>query len=193
MENGTNLSPGQSSRGEEGNMYTKSDVKKSIKGNKQAFEKIIAYEKTKIYRIAYVYVKNEQNAIEIVQQTVYKAFISIEKLKNPEQFSAWLKRITINSAIDFLRQQKKVVPIISEVLETLPEKEINVDDQLDLFELIDQLDENQKTLIILKFYDDYSNREIAEIMGIPEGTVKSRLHRTLHILRSKMEGDCVNE
>ncbi|WP_407272369.1 sigma-70 family RNA polymerase sigma factor [Radiobacillus sp. PE A8.2] len=174
-------------------MYTKSDVKKSIKGNKQAFEKIIAYEKTKIYRIAYVYVKNEQNAIEIVQQTVYKAFISIEKLKNPEQFSAWLKRITINSAIDFLRQQKKVVPIISEVLETLPEKEINVDDQLDLFELIDQLDENQKTLIILKFYDDYSNREIAEIMGIPEGTVKSRLHRTLHILRSKMEGDCVNE
>ncbi|MDL4842075.1 sigma-70 family RNA polymerase sigma factor [Aquibacillus rhizosphaerae] len=174
-------------------MYSKSDVKKAIKGNKKAFEKIIEFEKDRLYRIAYLYVKNENDAVEIVQQTAYKAFISIDKLKKPEQSSAWLKRIAINNSIDFLRQQKKVTPFIKETLEAIPAKEINIDDKMDLYQLIDQLDERQKTIIILKYYEDLPNHEIAKIIGCPEGTVKSSLHRTLLMLRRKMEGGCINE
>ncbi|MBP3040189.1 sigma-70 family RNA polymerase sigma factor [Bacillaceae bacterium Marseille-Q3522] len=173
-------------------MYTEDDVRKAIKGNKKSFAKIIHEEKKRLYRIAYLYVKNENDAVEIVQETTYKAFLSIEKVKSPEQISAWLKRITINSAIDFIRRQKKVTSIASEYIEEIPDKARGLDEKIDLFQLLDQLDERQKTVIILKYYEDLSNREIADIIGCPEGTVKSSLHRALKCLRSKMEEGYMN-
>ncbi len=190
---GTKCNPTLSCIGKEGAMFTERDVKKAIKGNKKAFAMIMEAEKAKIYRLAYLYVKNENDAVEIVQETVYKAFVSIHTLKNPSYLYAWLKKIAINSALDFIARQKKVTPIHAEIIEAMEAKEVAVESRLDLFHAIDQLDEKYKTIIILKYYEDLPNRDIAEILECPEGTVKSSLHRALHVLRKILREDCVNE
>ncbi|MBM6617403.1 sigma-70 family RNA polymerase sigma factor [Bacillus suaedaesalsae] len=174
-------------------MYTEKDVKKAMKGHKKSIEKIMENEKGRLYRIAYLYVKNEDNAVDIVQDAVYKAYISIHRVKDPLLFSAWLKRITINCALDFLKQQKKVVPLINEIVESIPTKTVEVDGSLDLYNAIDQLNERHKSIIILKYYEDLPNKEIAEILDCPEGTVKSNLHRALQLLRGYLKEDCINE
>ncbi|WP_026673391.1 sigma-70 family RNA polymerase sigma factor [Alkalihalobacterium bogoriense] len=167
-------------------------VKKAIKGNKKEFEFLINEEKEKLYRIAFLHVKNQTDALEIVQDTVYKAFVSIHKLQEPAQFTAWIKKILIHCALDFLKKKQKVIFISNDLLEWIPDKAIEIDTQLDLMEAIDQLNGKYKSVIILKYYEDLPNKEIATIMDIPEGTVKSTLHRALQQLRVVLEGKCAN-
>jgi RNA polymerase sigma-70 factor, ECF subfamily len=85
-------------------------VKKAKRGNSKAFQKIIEAEKEKLYRMAYLYVKNESDAIDIVHETIYKAFISIKNLKETDYFSTWLMRILINTALDFIKKNKRIIP-----------------------------------------------------------------------------------
>ncbi|MFD2044586.1 sigma-70 family RNA polymerase sigma factor [Ornithinibacillus salinisoli] len=173
-------------------MYTIHDVKKAVKGNKKAFEKIILAEKHRLYRIAFLYVKNENDAVDIVQDSTYKSLISIGKIKDVNQVSAWLKRITINCAIDFLRRQKKIVPFENGNVDLKEERTIHSEEKIDLYQLLDYLNERDKTVIILKYYEDLTNREIADILQCPEGTVKSSLHRSLKLLKGKIEEDYMN-
>ena len=70
--------------------------------------------KEKFYRIAYSYVKNEQDALDVIQESVYKAYCSLDKLKSPEYFKTWFTRILINKAIDQIRFKKRIVPLSPE-------------------------------------------------------------------------------
>ncbi|HEX3029713.1 MAG TPA: sigma-70 family RNA polymerase sigma factor, partial [Clostridia bacterium] len=83
------------------------NVIKACKGDKNAFSELIQERKNDIYRIAYTYVKNEEEALEILHDTVYKALISVKKLKNVECFNAWLSRIIVTCSMDFLKKKKK--------------------------------------------------------------------------------------
>ncbi|MDX8044392.1 sigma-70 family RNA polymerase sigma factor [Gracilibacillus sp. S3-1-1] len=175
-------------------MYTKKDVQKATKGNKKAIETILQAERANMYKIAYLYVKNQADALEIIQEAVYKAFVSIHTIRDHSHVSAWLKQIVIHAAIDYIRKYRKVIPLIDGQLENIADSSIDIDQQLDLYRLLDELDEKQKSIIILKYYEGYRDREIAEIIGCAEGTVKSTLHRTLLRLRKKIKKeDCANE
>jgi len=77
--------------------------------DEKAFEDLVKKEKEKLYRIAFLYVKNENDALDIVQETIYKAFTSIETLREVKYFSTWITRILINNALDFLKKQKKIL------------------------------------------------------------------------------------
>ena len=72
----------------------------------------------KLYKIAYVYMKNEEDALEVFQETVYKAFISIKNLTDEQYFSTWLTRILINTAFDQLKKKKRIIPMEKEFLES---------------------------------------------------------------------------
>ena len=74
-------------------------------------------EKVRLYKIAYVYVKNEENALEIFQETVYKAYVSIKDLKEEKYFSTWITRILINTASVHLNKNKRGIPFENNALE----------------------------------------------------------------------------
>jgi RNA polymerase sigma-70 factor, ECF subfamily len=92
-------------------------ISKAKKGDVNSFQALIHIEKEKLYKMAYVYMRNEDDALEVFQEMIYKAFASLSKLKNDQYFSTWMTRILINSAIDLLRKKKRVVPINQEILE----------------------------------------------------------------------------
>ncbi|MCA1057736.1 sigma-70 family RNA polymerase sigma factor [Rossellomorea aquimaris] len=168
-------------------------VEKAIKGDKKAFAQLIEEEKVKLYRTAFLYTKDKDDSLDIVQDSIYKALISIKNLKEPNYFSSWLMRILINSSLDFIKKKKKVVTLDFEIIDEFPIGKPKTDYKLDLFEALDGLRERYKTIIILKYYQDKTLKQIAELLDLPEGTVKSNLHRALQELRNLIGEDCVNE
>ncbi|MBK5445029.1 MULTISPECIES: sigma-70 family RNA polymerase sigma factor [unclassified Peribacillus] len=168
-------------------------VQRAKKGNNKAFQELIEDEKIKLYKIAYIYMKNEDDALEVFQETIYKAFISIKNLKDERYFSTWLSRILINTAIDLINKKKRIIPMeIKSIEEKLAPYQTNKKDP-DLLQAVMELDEKYKTVLILRFYKDYTVKQIADVLDYPEGTVKTNIHRGINLLKEKLKEDCVNE
>ncbi|WP_246521632.1 sigma-70 family RNA polymerase sigma factor [Ornithinibacillus massiliensis] len=165
------------------------------KNREQLFETLIKQEQKKLYRVAYSYVKNEQTALDIVQDTVIKAYKSFDRLKNIDFFSTWITRILINTALDHIKKSKDIIPLDVGWLNTQIVEENLTVLVMDIEEVFGKLKANQKTLLLLRFYYGYSIPEIADILEKPEGTVKSQLHRTLQIVKKKLAhgGDVYGE
>ena len=153
-------------------------VKKAIKGNKSAFGKLVQQHYERIYRTAYLYVHNEEDALDAVQEATYQAFTSIHSLKNPEYFLTWFTRIVIRCSVHILNKESNVVPLSDEILANLPgQVNPNIEESSQLLHAIQQLRENYRTVIILFYYYDYPIKTISNVMGIPESTVKTYLSR----------------
>ncbi|MDF2845704.1 MAG: subfamily polymerase sigma-24 factor [Herbinix sp.] len=137
----------------------------------------------KYYRLAYSYVHNETDAMDIVQEGAYKAILKSETLKNPDYANTWIYRIMINEALAFIKKHKKDSYDISAI--DISQTDHYVD--YDLEKAIDNLDTTDKTIIILKFYEEYTLEEIADMTGEKLNTVKSRMYRTLKKLQISLE------
>jgi len=162
-------------------------VKKAQKGNDKAYLMLFQQYEADIYRMAYVYVKNKDDALDLVQEVAYQSFKTISTLKKPEYFKTWLMKITINCALNLINKNKKVIPLNSsfEVFTGSEDEDIAL--TLSLHMLIDTLKEDEKSVILLKYYDDRTLKEISEILDIPLGTAKSVLYRALDKLRQNLK------
>ncbi|ASA24716.1 sigma-70 family RNA polymerase sigma factor [Paenibacillus donghaensis] len=172
-------------------MNNKTDwVPRAIQGDAEAFQELMHEEKEKLYKLAYVYMRNEADALEVFQETVYKAFLSISTLRKEQYFSTWVTRILIYTAIAQLKKKQKIIPFSPELLmeyETSPAAGGH-EEQLDLLEAMDQLEEKYKTVLLLRYYKDYSVKQIAGMLDCPEGTVKTHIHRGLTELKKRLKG-----
>jgi RNA polymerase sigma-70 factor (ECF subfamily) len=177
-------------RKEDANLEIKSKlVKRAKKGDSDAFQTLIHEEKEKMYKMAYVYMRNEDDALEVFQESLYKAFKSIDTLKNNDYFSTWVIRILINTAIATLKKKQKLVSISNDMLEHMGNVEhFPSEDHLDLLGAMDEIDEKYKTVLLLRFYEDYTVKQIATFLNCPEGTVKTNIRRGLEVLKSKLKG-----
>lgn len=164
-------------------------IVKAKKGDAFAFQKLIHLEKEKLYKMAYVYMKDEEEALEVFQETVYQAFKSIKKLKEDRYFSTWIIRILINISISTLRKKKRVVMINKEILDNMAGNHVvETDVRIDLLNALNEMDEKYKTVLLLRYYQDYTIQQIAVILDCPEGTVKTNISRGIAVLREKMKG-----
>lgn len=139
------------------------------------------------YRLAYSYVKNKESALDIIQDSIMKALRSIDSLEQTGYLKTWFYRILINTSIDFIHKNKRMTVVEDEVLDFhLPSHEMDVPD-IDLYEAIDHLAPKQKTLIILRFFEDMKIEDIAKTLGVNQNTIKTRLYAALRKLRTNME------
>jgi RNA polymerase sigma-70 factor, ECF subfamily len=173
-------------------MNIEEQVKLAIRGDEKAFEYLMDISKEGLYRTAFAYAKNEQDAIDILQETVYKAYISIEKLKEPKYFKTWITRILINNAISFINTKKKTVYITEDLSNnTSYYEEDGIDEKLDMLISVDKLEDKYKNVIVLKYFQDLTITEIAEVLSCPVGTVKTYLNKALSKLRLFMNEEIV--
>lgn len=135
------------------------------------------------YRLAYGYVHNEADALDIVQEGAYKAIMGSNSLKNIAFIDTWLYRIMVNEALNLIKKKQKCF-----VCSPPPESGINdVYEDLDLKNAIEALGEPDRTIIRLRFFEEVKLEEIAIIIGENVSTTKSRLYRTLKKLRLSLE------
>ena len=163
-------------------------VKKAIHGNVNAYGTLITRCQDYLYRIAFLYVKNEDLALDAVGECILQGFQSIHTLKKPEYFKTWLTRILIRCAVDLFRQMMPVAPMDT-IQAAAPESSISSEEKWDLYDAIDVLPEKYRTVIILKYFSDMTVSEIAYAMNIPEGSVKAYLSRARKELRACLKED----
>lgn len=176
-------------------MVTKTKmIARAKKGDKQAFEALMHIEKEKLYKMAYIYTKNENDALEVFQETVLKAFTSIQSLNDNRYFSTWLTRILINTALRVLESKKGIVQINRELIEKIAQGgKSGIEVQIDLMQALNEIEEKYKTVLLLRYYEDYTVKQISALLECPEGTVKTNIRRGLEQLKSKLKGVYIDE
>ena len=156
-----------------------------------AREVLIEYIKenqNKLYKIAYTYTKNQDLALDIVQEAVTKALENIHKLKQEEFVKTWFYRILINEALQTVKKNRKIIEYELVENETSTQNnEDNIVENIDIYNRIEKLNDKLKTVIILRFFENLKIEEIAVITNTNTNTVKSRLYKGLNEIKKDYE------
>ena len=169
-------------------------VKMAIKGNRKAFEELIDIYSDRLYREAYIRCKHEDDAREIIQETIYKAYRNISSLKEPKYFKTWISRILINVSNDYI---SKIGMIDLEHDENAYIKEIIVDDKIEvkieLYNAIDELEDKYKDAIILRYIHDMKIEEVSKVLDRPINTIKTHLRKAILDMKNLLKEGYSNE
>ncbi|KQU24722.1 RNA polymerase subunit sigma-70 [Bacillus sp. Leaf13] len=139
-----------------------------------------------LYRLAFYYVKNKEDALDIVQESIRKALASSSKIKDAASIDSWLYKIIVRTALDVLRKNKKLTIADDETIEYLRSGEEDHYRDLDLQRAMEGLSIKYKTVVILRFFEDLKLEEIAEVLEENVSTIKTRLYKALQLLRINM-------
>ncbi len=167
-------------------------VKMTLSGDRQAYGGLVEKYQQRIYAIAFGVLHNREDALDVSQDVLIKAYRKLSYFRGASSFYTWLYRIAVNMAIDYRRKRKKVVEVeyddhidsddesdkpslqtsAENPAETLERKELN-----DIvMNAIGSLPDEQKTVLILREVEGLAYEEIAKVTGVSIGTVMSRLH-----------------
>ena len=160
-------------------------IRKAIQGDSDAFEQLLIEHSDRLYRTAYLYVRNREDALDVVQETAYKAFSSISQLRNEQFFLTWLTKILINCAYHVQKKRKNEITSENNIA-VFPR--VGTEEKMDLSEAIGKLPAKYQTSIILFYYYDRSIQEIANTLEIPENTIKTYLSRGKKQLKKFLGG-----
>ena len=162
--------------------------KKAVNGDKESFIQLLDPIKEKLYRVAFMYLKNEDDALDCIQESIIKAIKSLSTLKEPQYFNTWMTRITVNVCKDCIKKNSKVVLVdINDYENSLVTEDSKFEHTEDIQAVLNQLTETERDLIIMRYLEDMSLKDISKTISVPLGTIKSRLNRTLKKLRVYME------
>ena len=171
-----------------------SDLEKAIKGDKEAFSRIIIQNKEAMYKTAIVILRNEEDAYDAIQDALIKMYRNINNLQNVDAFKSWSRKIIVNSCYDIIQKNQKIININSKLIDTYEETREDIYECEDeVVKLLDKIEPDLRLTAILYYYNDLTVKEISQIIKIPEGTVKSRLSRAreklYQILKSERRED----
>lgn len=174
------------------------------KGDAAAFEELIYRYDKNVLSIALRFIKNNDDAKDIYQEVFLRVFRGLKNFKFKSEFSTWLYRITTNVCLTYKQKQKKhsYISIDNDDEENsgyndsfedensfTPEKIFNdLEISSHVNNALENLSSRQKMIFILKHYEGYKIKEIAEIINVGEGTVKKYLFEAVHKLREQLQG-----
>jgi len=162
-------------------------IKDCIRQKSKAQEELYNRYKDILFVLSLKYCSNEAEAEDNLHNAFIEIFTNIKKYNGSGSFEGWIKRITINKAIDNYKKSYQMVPIKDDFQDTLIEEK-EIDFSLDtILSLIQELPTQYRLVFSLYELDDYSHKEIAQMLEISENTSKSNLHRAKTILKEKIK------
>lgn len=141
------------------------------------------------YRLAYSYVRNKEDALDIIQEASCKAILHIHSLHNIQQIKPWFCRILVNTALDFLRKRKRLLIMDEETLDIFDQGTEDRYENIDLQRALQDMPDHYRSILILRFFEDLKIEEIADVLNENINTIKSRLYRSLKMLRLEIQQD----
>lgn len=177
---------------------------RSLQGDNEAFEELVIKYQNKVYTLAYRYMGNEEDAYDMAQESLLKAYRSLSTFKGKSSFSTWIYRITTNVCLDELRRRKRRIASLSlderlatregdevekEIVDPAPTADA-VYEQREYSQyiqtILNRLRPEHRAILILRDMMDFSYTEIADILQCSVGTVKSRLSRARLVFKEKL-------
>ena len=200
---GTVISSGQDASIVNKDSRIASEIKELLNsGNHQEarsrFEELIDSYRNRIARIAYYYLRDPAEVDEAVQDTFFKAFIHLQTFRDELFFELWLSRIAVNGCLDRLKAQSRrrhwIVPTNDQLEERLQreptvapsaEQMLLANERRDqLLAAVEQLPERQRSIVILNQFEEYSTKEVSNMLNVAESTVRVHLFRAIRSLRT---------
>jgi RNA polymerase sigma-70 factor, ECF subfamily len=174
-------------------------VARSIGGDAESFNELVLRWERPIYALAYRTIGREEDARDVCQETFLRAFRALPGFRGQAKFSSWLYRIALNLCRDWIRRERRApvvqAPEDADLMElaAAAEPSESIEDLVarkNLGVLVEQamsaLPEEQRTAIVLKEYHGLTFQEIADLVGCPLSTVKTRLYQGLSVLRREL-------
>ncbi len=161
--------------------------------NYEKFERIYSDYKNTVLKISYIYLQDYHLAEDATQETFCKALNKIGALKDENKAKAWVSKICVNVCRDILRHKShREITVEDKHLDSVSE-ELDLDNTLTVTEAIGQLPDEIRAAIILFYYQQFKQREIAEILKIPEKDVAYRIRKGKNLLRKMLKEDFSND
>ena len=139
-------------------------------GDKEAFVRLIRMNKQSLYKTAWIYLRDEQDIADALQNTILSCYENIQRLREPKYFKTWLMRILINECKDILRQKNHAAEL-DDFAEGVHCEELN------LCELLLCLDKESRKIVELYYFDEFSVKEISALLEMNSNTVSTKLSR----------------
>lgn len=152
-----------------------SDEELAKAGDKEAYKRLIEQYKKYLFHIAYSILGDEDDCGDAIAETIIIAYENLRKLREPKFFKTWITRILINESKKILLRKGKTTYLEDCEKEPAYQEKLNKEDKMDLQNALNTLSREQYNVIMLFYYNDLKINEIAKILNVPEGTVKSRL------------------
>lgn len=158
-------------------------VKKAMKGDDEAFTELMRKNMQSMYKTAWVYLKNDQDIADAVQETILTCYEKVDTLRNAKYFKTWMIRILINKCNDILRKRP--------LYESIEQCEAGTLDSgiesCEWKELLSCLDDTSRKIVMLFYYEELSIKEIAGTLNMNQNTVTTRLRRARKKLYEEMQ------
>ena len=179
-------------------------IKRAAQGDQDAFAQLLELHQGKVYGLTLRLTGSPEDAAELTQETFFNAWRGLPNFHGESKFSTWLYRLATNAAIDFLRREKRrrgmtLTPLSGEDdhrAPDIPDRGLSPQDELERRELrqaiergLEKLSDEHRQVLVLREFNGLSYGEIAQILGIEEGTVKSRIARARLALRKILLAD----
>jgi RNA polymerase sigma factor (sigma-70 family) len=163
----------------------------SIRGDRRMQELLYKTYSPKMYGVCLRYAGNPDDAQDILQEGFVKVFKNLSRFRGDGSFEGWIRRIFVNTAIEHYRRKVNMYPVTENQENTIEDKDWTAFDRLalkDLLEIIQELSPGYRTVFNMYVVEGYTHRDIADMLGISEGTSKSQLARAKAILQNVIKG-----
>lgn len=147
----------------------------------------IVADQQKFYRVAYTYVRDKDNALDIVQNAICKALENYGTLRNEGAMKTWFYRILVNESLNFIRKNKREIVCEPAALPEEIYEEPAYEEGLGIFLAVQSLPEQMQTVIVLHYFEELTLKEIAQITDVNLNTVKTRLYSALRKLKISVQ------
>lgn len=176
-------------------------VLKSKQGDKAAFEELVKKFSKYVYTTAFFILRDTHEAEDVSQEVFVKVYLSIKGFRGLSSFKTWIRKLTVNTCIDKLRLRSKTKDrkvsldkmteeyevVFTKFSQNLEKSFFNKETVKEVLKNIVNLDESYRIPLILRDLQDYSYREISELIGKPIGTVKTNIHRARKMIKEKIK------
>lgn len=157
-----------------------------IEGNRRMQEELYKRFSPRMYAVCLRYAGNAEEAEDILQEGFIKVFKKLDSFRSEGSFEGWVRRIFVNTAIEHFRRKRYLMPVTEKEENTIEGKYVSVLDNLaekDIISLVQELSPGYRTVFNMYVVEGYTHKEIADMLGISEGTSKSQLSRAKVILQ----------
>lgn len=168
-------------------------VKKAKKGNEEAFSKLILAEKDSLYKIAISRMKTIEDAEDVIQETVIEAYVKMHTIRKNESFKSWIRTILLDMIKTFYeRKAKKDIKIQTKLMKNFEKDNVNniikTEQDMDFKMLLNKLEDEDRTIILLFYNDGYKVKEISKMLNMNVNTVKTKLSRARKKIEKMKQG-----
>lgn len=179
-------------------------IKQVLGGDADAFEHIVKKYEKKVYNLALRYLKNRDDALDLSQEVFIQVYNNLAQFRGDSQFSTWIYRVTYNKCVDMLRKTQKlrrnvVMSTDDENFFETRDRRASIEENYEgretlvtVMKIIDTLPSEQRDVVILRYIKDLSYSQIADVLEIAEGTVKSRLNRARLKIKEQLKESGTN-